>query len=207
MSPAASQAASQLCLCLQLFSLNPWWHSQEKFQSTALCCWKQRDGHTRKPDPDALNFWMGRAERTLTCLWGHGLGLRTILVSRFWLSLSLTHTLAVVCSLSLSLSLSSSSTGQRSSCRWSWLSWNCRATFPVVLATSCSISRLMTALLQDYWCCEDVRHLDAHLHGMLGFMAGAFVVINMFSWFRSEVFLQQKCLGSAKWGEIHRWVK
>lgn len=96
---------------------------------------------------------MARAERTLTCLWGHWLGLCTVL--------SLSLSLSCSCSLSLSLthccplSLSSSSTGQRSSCRWSWLSWNCRATFPVVLATSCSISCLMTALLQDYWGCED----------------------------------------------------
>lgn len=76
---------------------------------------------------------------------------------------------AVVCSLSLSLFLatpllspshsrslslpSASSTGQRSSCRWSWLSWNCRATFPVVLSASCSILfALMTALLPDRYC-------------------------------------------------------
>ena len=61
-------------------------------------------------------------------------------------SLSLSLCLSLSLSLSLlllsALSLSSSSTGQRSSCRWSWLSWNCRATFPVVLATSCSISLL-----------------------------------------------------------------
>lgn len=39
----------------------------------------------------------------------------------------------------------------------------------------------MTALLQDYWGCEDLYHLDAHLNSMLGFMASAFVVINMFT--------------------------
>lgn len=33
----------------------------------------QRNGHTGKPETDALNFWMGWAKRTLTCLWGHGL--------------------------------------------------------------------------------------------------------------------------------------
>lgn len=121
----------------------------------------QRNGHTGKPETAALNFWMGWAKRTVTCLWGHGL---------------------CCCSLSLSPFLPPSSTGQHSSCRWSWLSWNCRATFPVVLATSCSIFRLMTALLQDYW------HTEDFAIWMPQFMPGASAVINMFSWFRSDVF-------------------
>lgn len=97
-----------------------------------------------------------------------------LLICWFWLSLSYTRTLSFslslsrCCLLSLSLSLSSSSTGLSSSCRWSWLSWNCRATFPVVLATSCSITCLMTALLQDLWGSENLCHLDAYLYKHAG---------------------------------------
>lgn len=107
---------------------------------------------TQEPetDPGALSFWMGRAERTLTRLWGHGLCLCSC-TDFDCLCLSLSLSLPLSDSCCCPLSLSSSSAGQRSSCRWSWLSWNCRATFPVVLATSCSTSRLMTALLRDYW--------------------------------------------------------
>lgn len=96
------------------------------------------------------------------------------------------------------------SSGRSSCCRWSWLSWNCRATFPVVLATSCSIFCLMTALQQDYWGRENLCHLDACCTPESMFIAFA---RNRFSWFRSEGSLKQKCLCSAKWGEIHRWVK
>lgn len=145
--------------------------------TSALCCLKQRYSHTREPetDPNALNFWMGRAEGTLTCLWGCELGRYMILCLCLFAdfdSRSLTRALSLSPSLSLavacSLSLSSSSTGLSSSCRWSWLSWNCRATFPVVLATSCSITCLMTALLQDLWGSENLCHLDAYLYKHAG---------------------------------------
>lgn len=191
---------SHLCLCSQPFPFNICWECQEKFQSAALCCLKRWDSNTRKPvtDPNALNLWMGWAGRTLTCLWVRGLCM--ILTRHLFADCSLSPTHC--CPLSPLLT----STGQSSYCRWSWLSWNCRATFPVVLVTSCSISCFMTALLQDSWGCEDGCHLDAYLCSMLEFMTGAFVS-NIFLWFRAEVFLQQKCLGSAKWGEIHRWVK
>lgn len=98
----------------------------------------------------------------------------SLLICWFWLSLSYMRTLSFslslshCCPLSLSLSRSSSSTGLSSSCRWSWLSWNCRATFPVVLATSCSITCLMTALLQDLWGSENLCHLDAYLYKHAG---------------------------------------
>lgn len=72
-------------------------------------------------DPNALNFWLGGAERTLCCLWAHRLGLRLADVaslSPFFLLthshccllslslFSLTHSLSVLSALTFSLPLS-----------------------------------------------------------------------------------------------------
>lgn len=48
-NPAAYQAAIQLCLCLQLLSLNPQWRSQEKVPILSIVLLEsRRDGHTRR---------------------------------------------------------------------------------------------------------------------------------------------------------------
>lgn len=102
---------------------------------------------------------------------------------------------------------SSSSTGQSSCCIGG-------AGFPGIVGQLFLLCFLplaqsfayLTAQLQDSRDWEDLCHSDAFLYRMSEFCAVA-LVVGMFLWLRSEVFLQQKCLGSAMLGEIHRWVK
>lgn len=201
-------------ICASVFSLFlPWIPSgtAREVPFPIYCAARtRRDGHTRKPetDLDALNFWMAQAERTLTCLWGHWLRLCTVLSLSLSLSLALFHSLTQSCPLSLSLLPVLASAPAVGGAGFPGIVGQL---FLLCFATSCSISfALMTALLQDYTGAAktDSCYPDTLLPtSMQGFTASASVVINIFSWFRSEVFLQQKCLGCAKWGEIHRWVK
>lgn len=154
------------------------------------------DSETRKPetDPDALSFWMGR---TLTCMWGCAQSRP----STNLLVLTRPLLLAVVCL------PSTSSPGQSSCCIGG-------AGFPGIIGQLFLLCLLplaqsfacLTAQLQDSCGLGDSCCSDAFLYSMLEFCAVA-LVVDMFLWLRSEVFLQEKCLGSAMLGEIHRWVK